>query len=99
METFSPEIKEIYNHNSSLLPVRKKMFTNITDPDLEKRLRYLENVDEYSTRARNVLVNENNSDVEPLYKYFTKRSVDKLVKNVWGLAPVIGVAPSVIGDE
>ena len=82
-----------------LLPVRKKKYTNVTDANLEKHLKYLENVDEYSTRARNVLVNEDNRDVEYLYKYFTKRSVDNLVKNVWGLAPVVGVAPSVIDNE
>lgn len=99
LETFSPEVKEIYNHNSSLLPVRKKIYTNNTDAKLEKILKYLENVDEYSTRARNSLVNDDNWDVNILYKYFTKRSVDNLINNVWGLAPVIGVVPSVIGDE
>lgn len=96
---FSPEVKEIHAHNSTLRPKRKKQYVNVEDPELEKTIKYLEGVDEYSTRARNRIINEDNQDVEKLYKYFTRPSVNNLIKYVWGLAPVIGVAPSVIDNE
>lgn len=100
-EQFSPEIKEIYAHNSQLRPKRRKKYMNIgdTDPELEKMLQYLEDVDEYSTRARNILVSTDNNDLNPYFKYFDNRTVNRLLHNVWGLAPVIGVAPSVINNE
>lgn len=100
-EQFSPEVKEIYAHNSQLRPRRRKKYMNIGDqnPELEKMLQYLEGVDEYSTRARNILVSTDNSDLDPYFKYFDNRTVNRLLHNVWGLAPVIGVASSVIDNE
>jgi hypothetical protein len=91
MTEWSPYHQDIYKHNSSLKPVRKPEYIKIDDPHIS----YLENVDEYSARARAANIDpkgSNRDDFSELYKYFTKESVDNLLKNVWNYA-----APMTIG--
>ena len=84
MQEWFPHYKEVYNHNSSLKPVRKTEYINSND----SHLKYLEGVDEYSARARAENIKEGGEDFAELYKYFTKESVDKLKKGVWAVAPL-----------
>jgi len=90
MTKWSPYHREVYEHNSSLKPVRKPEYEGVEDPHIG----YLEDVDEYSARARAANIDSNGSnrrDFSELYKYFTKESVDKLKNGVWGLAPFLGL--------
>ena len=95
MERWSPHYKEVYENNSKLKPVRKAEYKDSKDSHIE----YLEGVDEYSARARayNIDPSVDREDVAELYKYFTKESVDKLLKGVWSLLPAgigLGVTKS-----
>lgn len=90
-----PHFEQVYKHNSRLQPERKEMYKNVdysTKPeDIEtaEHIKYLEDVDEYSTRARTKLIDNAADDADELYKYFTKKSVDNLLKNVWSISPYI----------
>lgn len=95
MQEWFPHYKEVYNHNSSLKPIRKSEFVNSTDP----HLKYLEGVDEYSARARAENIKEGGEDFAELYKYFTKESVDKLKKGIWTIVPIATATASYANQQ
>ena len=65
--------------------------------ELQKFLKYMEENQEYSARAIGTNMSNhygmsNGWNEKQLREYFTKESVDNLLKNVWGLLPFAGVA-------
>ena len=88
-----PKGREVYEHNASLMPVRKPEYMN----DDSSFIRYLEDVDEYSSRARTENMMPGSHGIENLYDYFTKESVDNLINGVWEYALPIAGAGTVYG--
>lgn len=88
MREWFPKAQEVYKYNASLKPIRKPEYKN----SRKRYLKYLEDVDEYSTRARVENMQPGSEGFDAMYKYFTKESVDRLRDNVWGIAPwLIGI--------
>lgn len=85
-----PEYKEVYDHNAALKPVRRPQFENAEEVGLEDgMLHYLEDVDEYSARARAENIEPGGDDFGALYRYFTPESLENLKNNVWGTIPLV----------
>ena len=90
IKQWSPSTEQVYNHNGLLQPSRKPEYMTLSETDpVEKHIRYLEDVDEYSTRARASHILPSTTDMLSLYKYFTKETVDRLKDNVWTISPFL----------
>lgn len=96
MKEWFPHYRQVYEHNAKLKPIRKPEHKDSKDPYIS----YLEEVDEYSSRARAENIGDGGrEDFNTLYQYFTKESVDNLLKNVIGIGTPLYIGAKIKSNE